>query len=330
MKSSYYCSIAAKFIQLQLFLTLVSLPILVYWGLPISLIAPIGNLIFTPFITVFLICASIIFFGELFYIPTTPVVWCLEKISTFWLWSLQYNSDYWLLYLSSTQWWLLLTTPIGGLLILHLNIKKRAWYTTLWLLLYTIVILLLLKYNSIKNGIYTINRFNDNVYLLHSHNHTLLIDPGNIRATQNNGQWLDYTLLPYLIKKIGTPSIDSVIMLSISHANIEMLAAYLKKISIKTIYLPQWFNRLPQKTNDLLSTIEYSVKSIKGSIIYINHINKIIDEKGSIIATIRTDGLNNNYKDAHYQSLLVEGQVDKAPFTLYAAKHRNINIKGLL
>src|SRR5579862_7575785 len=75
-------------LSMQLFLSLVSLPILASWGLPISLMSPIGNVIFSPLLTLFLLLSSIIFFCELFCIPNEFFVWLLELVSQVWRWGL--------------------------------------------------------------------------------------------------------------------------------------------------------------------------------------------------------------------------------------------------
>src|SRR5260370_32295969 len=74
-----------KSIQLQLFISFISLPFLIGWGLPISLLTPVSTLIFGPFLTCFLLISSLIFFLKLFYVPNAALVSCLELITSVWL-----------------------------------------------------------------------------------------------------------------------------------------------------------------------------------------------------------------------------------------------------
>ena len=68
-------------IQLQLYLTLISGPILVYWGLPVSVASPLGNILFHPLLTAFLFLSSLIFFCQILHIPHGIFVYALQKTS---------------------------------------------------------------------------------------------------------------------------------------------------------------------------------------------------------------------------------------------------------
>src|SRR5258708_38016064 len=86
-----------KSIQLQLFISFISLPFLIGWGLPISLLTPISTLIFGPFLTCFLLISSLIFFLELFYVPNSIFIWLLENITHIWLMCLNLEQRTWLI-----------------------------------------------------------------------------------------------------------------------------------------------------------------------------------------------------------------------------------------
>src|SRR5437763_195216 len=85
-----------RFVQLQLFITLFSLPLLISWGIPLSLLSPLGNLIFGPVLTIFLFLSSLIFFSELIGIPNGLLIALLEKITTWWLCIMHANTQSWL------------------------------------------------------------------------------------------------------------------------------------------------------------------------------------------------------------------------------------------
>src|SRR6185436_7137348 len=81
-----------RFLEIQLFITLCSLPILLAWGLPISLASLLGNFVFAPFLTIFLLLSSLLFFGQLCNIPCSFVAQALELVTDFWFWCLQWGS----------------------------------------------------------------------------------------------------------------------------------------------------------------------------------------------------------------------------------------------
>ena len=80
----------------QLFITLISLPLLLSWGLPISLASIVGNLLFAPVLSAVLLLASLIFFGELFSLPTTLLTLIFEWITHGWFSLLTRGSPSWL------------------------------------------------------------------------------------------------------------------------------------------------------------------------------------------------------------------------------------------
>src|SRR5579872_4558069 len=84
---------AVQFMIVQLFLTLISLPIIIAWGLPISLLSPIGNFIFSPFLTAFLLLSSIIFFTQIISIPNYPLILLLENLMPLWHYILSFSSS---------------------------------------------------------------------------------------------------------------------------------------------------------------------------------------------------------------------------------------------
>src|SRR5579863_6125151 len=108
-----------KSIQLQLFISTISLPFLIGWGLPISALTPFSTLIFSPFLTVFLLVSSLIFFLELLYLPHYPFIWCLETITNIWLFFLNYEQRVWLIAFKKPSLIFLAAIPLLALLVIH-------------------------------------------------------------------------------------------------------------------------------------------------------------------------------------------------------------------
>jgi hypothetical protein len=81
---------------LQAILTVVAVPFLSMWEIPLSRIGIIGNILFTPVITVFILISSLIFLTELLHIPNGILCSALNFITTHWLHALSYASPTWL------------------------------------------------------------------------------------------------------------------------------------------------------------------------------------------------------------------------------------------
>src|SRR6266478_7808031 len=118
-KYKHYYQSFLKSIQLQLFITFISLPFLIGWGLPISLLTPISTVIFGPFLTCFLLISSLIFFLELFYIPNSILIWCLEQITHIWLMCLNLEQRTWLVGFIKPPVIILFLIPLVALVIIH-------------------------------------------------------------------------------------------------------------------------------------------------------------------------------------------------------------------
>ena len=125
--TKWYTSLL-KSVQLQLFISFISLPFLIGWGLPISLVMPISTLMFSPFLTCFLLVSSLIFFLELFYVPNTLFIWCLEQITTTWLACLNLEQRAWLIGFQKPPIIILLCIPLVALALMHS--KKIITMTT--------------------------------------------------------------------------------------------------------------------------------------------------------------------------------------------------------
>src|SRR3990167_1186514 len=66
----------------QAYITTISMPILAFWGLPISLATFFGNVIASPLITSYIFISALVFFTELLNIPNWLLLKSLE-LNTF-------------------------------------------------------------------------------------------------------------------------------------------------------------------------------------------------------------------------------------------------------
>ena len=82
-----------KFIHTQLLLNLFLFPVLVAYGLPISLLQILGNFIFIPIFTIFIFISFLIFISEILYIPNGFFVYLLELLTDIIYWVGDWGSD---------------------------------------------------------------------------------------------------------------------------------------------------------------------------------------------------------------------------------------------
>ena len=108
-----------NFIHIQLFITLISIPILLCWGMPISVLTFAGNFLLSPILTLFLLLSSLIFFCELLHIPNSFLIYGLQKTCSTWLSLMQWGTKHYLVALAAPSLLIIIAIPICALLILH-------------------------------------------------------------------------------------------------------------------------------------------------------------------------------------------------------------------
>ncbi len=69
-----------------------SLPLMLAWGMPLPLLGIFGNIIFAPFLLIFLFLASCMVIAQLFHLPLGPLAWLIEQVVNFWCFTTSYVS----------------------------------------------------------------------------------------------------------------------------------------------------------------------------------------------------------------------------------------------
>lgn len=230
-----------RFTQVQLFITLVSFPLLVYRGLPLSVMSPVGNLVFTPFLMVFLLLCSLLFFCHILYFPYGWLVYALEHVTQFWLWVLSWGSQSWLIGFSKPSLLFLLAMPLFALLILQHN-KTNSLYRSI--ICFTLLLFCSCTYLKVfcppPTALQQVTCNKKDVTLLHTREQTILIDPGLMGQRISYASWIDYTLLSELIKTTGRTTIETVIALQPGTLAFRALEHLCTKAQVQKIYIVWW------------------------------------------------------------------------------------------
>lgn len=234
------------FMHVQLFITLISMPILLYWGMPLSLLSFAGNFFFGPILTVFLLLSSLIFFLELLMLPNGALIYVLEKLTHIWMTIMQLPSCQSLVALPRPPLTIAFILAGTAVLILHCKkidtpLKGIATYSIM-LLISGIFLTFTTRWSP---PVQKLNCHSGEVTLVYHQKQLLLIDPGVIGQRISAPNWCEYTLMPHLAKEYGATKIDSLIALQPNGVLFDALTHLLDKIEIKTIYLPLWEGKLP-------------------------------------------------------------------------------------
>lgn len=312
-----------QFIQLQLFITLFSLPILIAWGLPLSILSPIGNLIFSPVLTLFLFLSCLIFFCEIFFIPNKPLIYLLEIISRWWLGILQIPDKRWLIGFTHPPIPLLIALPC---LTLGVLLCKKTCTLPRSIFCFTVLITGLILYSSSlqpKNNYYNLHCNKGTVHIFQKSNTITVVDPGYLGSRGSSLSWAQYTLIPYLLKKTGSTVIDHLILLKPGTFLFQAVTQLTRCITIKNVYLILWEG--PMNKNGL-----YAYSLLK-KILHEKNITLIRFGTAPITIPIPSNSpitilpLNTSitHRDVSFTACSVQTQIDNNNITFYSAQYKH-------
>lgn len=199
------------FLELQLLISIVVLPILITWGLPISMMTIIGNLIFAQFLTAFIFVSSVLFVFDLLGIPNYWVMQALELITNIWHYFLSFGSSYWLIGFSS---WMFFITSIFAMIALSLYFFTPHSQTYRVGLLATLCLATPLIHTLFQNkNVHTIvMQGSQKMHLIKTRGKVYAFDCGALGARPNSQSWIEYTLTSTMIKTMGTNHIDLLVL----------------------------------------------------------------------------------------------------------------------
>lgn len=204
-----------SFVKFQLFVSLVSLPFLAYWGIPISLMSMVGNFIFTPFLTIFLILSTLIFFTELCAIPNAFFISALTITTSWWEWLLHLGNKLWLIGLAKPNTML----TVLFLVLVVLLLFRFVFRIMSKLILAAIVVMLGLivtQYHQQvtappQNKSRSIPRCFKKLFVSQTPEKTInLTDDGLFAKKPSPEKFVIFELTPYLIKEYGTTTIENI------------------------------------------------------------------------------------------------------------------------
>lgn len=325
MKTSIHSRIIGwlfRFLQVQFFITTVSLPILASWGLPFSLLSPLGNLLFLPVLVLFLFLSSIIFFLELCCIPNGIFIYFLEKITSWWTSALSFGNGTWYLIGLGTppKLFLILVPLFAFLIISHKKTNSVRRSIILLALLLTTSVLYLKLLHKPHTLFETIACNGGQVTILRTKNKTAVIDQGFVGKKISAPSWVEYTLIPEIIKKTGSNTIDHLIVLQPGIMTFRALEKLSGTMNIGTLYLPAWKGTLNKNGWRSFFFMKRALEKQGTHIVRIGNQKKRIPLTQNDNIVIESTGQNLSYQEATYPALLATGQIDNKTFTLYSAK----------
>lgn len=306
-----------KSLQLQLFISFISLPFLIAWGLPISLLTPISTLLFGPFLTCFLLISSLIFFLELFYLPNAFFIWCLEQITTIWLACLNLEQRAWLIGFQKPPMIILLCIPLIALGIVHSKkITSITYRTGLlgFMLVTTCIVLKLFPYTH--DSVTTIACNKGHLTLINHKNSLTMIDPGYISSRPNYEAFISYTLVPEIVQKTGSMQIDHLVICKFNKRILDAVQFLATKMYIKNLYIPAWHGRIPSFAWRSYAMLKKTILAQNGNIKSISYKKQLNNDPAYRLFIEPSTAKAVCYYDATYKTLCINGTINSKTFSL--------------
>lgn len=228
------------FVKLQIIVTAAALPVLICWGLPISIMSIVGNFIFTPILTVFLTLSSMIFITELLSIPNGLLISALSSTVTLWESSLQFGKKSWLVgFAQPSKIFVVLALILATLLVMRLifNIISKAVLVVLFITGASVF------YNYFKwptqiKAEYVPHTSKKLVISQLPNKRINITDNGLFNEKQSAEKFVAFELKPYLIKKYGTKTIEKIVLNKPSVRSFKAVDELCNTFTIKTIEIP--------------------------------------------------------------------------------------------
>lgn len=309
-----------RFCHLQLFLTTLSLPILIIWGLPLSFLSPIGNFIFGPVLTAFLLISSILFFTQLLHIPNSFFGMLLEWITHGWHFILRFANTSTLIACERPPLWLLLPLPVCTLLLIHIPFfqpRKRNMFSLFVLLCIPYLYTLLFHASS---GILPVACTRSAVTLLKHDGHVFVIDPGAIGQTPSASSWVTYTLTSNLAQKTGSLVVDRFIVMRLGSRIFEALTTLLSKITIKEIMIPYWNGHIPKNSWRAYKKFTKKARELNCRITRIPQEPVTLLETPHALLRIEPTKRTLRHDQATYKAARISGFIDNEHIDIYASQ----------
>src|SRR5690606_21579296 len=274
-------------------------------------------MLFSPFLTAFLLLSSFVFFLELLHIPNALPIWFLEQTTHLWIWFLQKSCQPWLIGCASPSLlFLLLIIATAFLTIRSKEIKtiqKRIFYLAI-LRIGTCIMLKFFPYHYPAIGKIPCNK--GNITIINTNNTITLIDPDFIASKPSYEPLISYTIIPVLIKTTGSMTIDHLILYKINQRVFDAIAFLGTKVTIKNVYVPWWTGRIPQCAWKSYVKLKKIVSYSGGKVNSVSKYRLIFKTKTSTLFIEPRATKNIHYHSATYPSLWVGGSINKQKIEL--------------
>jgi len=226
-------------IYLQLFIAIMTAPILIYWGIPLSITAAIGNILCAPILLLFLTFSSFIFVCEIIHIPNAIFIYLLELTTSILDQFIHYGSRYMLFGYAHTSLYFALIMSIATLCIIHHKYYHRGIRGLIALCIIACIAHGSYALTYKQKLLSTISCKKGKIIFLHTKNENIAIGIGMFGKHKASDSYVQYQLIPKILKTTGSLSCKHFVVLNPLSSNLYTAQALCNNIQLNTLHLPE-------------------------------------------------------------------------------------------
>lgn len=210
----------------------------------------IGNLIFSPFLMVFLIISSLIFFTQIFCIPNHFLIISLEKTTILWQKLLELGKKEWLCPFTKQNPYILILIPLTTFWLLSFkkvnSIQKRIAILS-GILIFSLTTFSYNSYNLNTQKIHTLHldqKSKNRLIIKKEKNKIEIEDFGFFNRKKSISKFIEFELRPYFIKNFGTLNIKNLKIANPGIASFKATEEFCNKFTLEKVTLPIFDKKL--------------------------------------------------------------------------------------
>ncbi|MBY0110120.1 MAG: hypothetical protein K2X90_03360 [Candidatus Babeliaceae bacterium] len=238
----------AQTLIIQLFLVSLSFPLLVSWGIAFSPLIFLGNILFTPVLTLFLALSCVIYMLELFYIPNDYLCMALDSVAHYWIIAMSWAPNLPMIGCPQAPFWVLLVMPLGSWVILKNYGLKNSLVTLCLLTCWVGTVFCSIKWYFTPIDKELELRCGARSVIVKSRGRKIFFLDTQ-RALQSRAcslAWIDYTLSRELLKEFGATTIDVIVIAKNTPVTSLRLKELCKKYHCKKVFDAHDFSLVPE------------------------------------------------------------------------------------
>lgn len=236
-----------SFLLTQLVITLVSLPILISWGLGFSVMSFMGNLFFAPVLTIFLIISTLLLFTQLCGVPNEILVYALNTISGCWDYILHQGTALWVIACAKPPIIVLIGIFVLAFYLLetkHITSHIKRFLIIGGLILVCCGICFIQQYHNRHANV--VMRFDQKLYAIKLVNSSslILVDQGFFAQKKSVDKVVNYELKQWITKHYGNITIQEIHLTHPSMGSFNAALCICRQWHVQTVFLPYFSKEL--------------------------------------------------------------------------------------